>query len=101
VIPVNWTERAQVRLEEIRARIHEERPHEDGAQATVERLVRASLQLAELPNAGRRVPEYGREDVRELLVRPHRLIYTILPERIDVLTVMHYRQLLPGDLDNL
>ena len=24
-----------------------------------------------------------------------------LPDRIDVLTVMHYRQLLPGDLDNL
>ncbi|MDB5985482.1 MAG: hypothetical protein JWR16_535 [Nevskia sp.] len=69
----------------------------------VRRLVLRSRQLAMLPRSGRSVPEYQREDIRELLVRPYRIIYLVLPEqeRIDVLTVRHYRQLLPGDLAEL
>ena len=45
------------------------------------------------------MPEYQRHDVRELLERPYRILYRILPDRIDVITVMHYRQLLPSDLE--
>jgi plasmid stabilization system protein ParE len=33
--------------------------------------------------------------------RPYRIIYRILPDRIDVISVMHYRQLLPEDLAKL
>jgi len=47
------------------------------------------------------VSEYDRDDIREVLDRPYRIIYRILPERIDVITVMHYRQLLPSDLTKL
>ncbi|HVV98656.1 MAG TPA: hypothetical protein VHC92_16045, partial [Rhodanobacteraceae bacterium] len=50
---------------------------------------------------GRRVPEYARSDVRELLERPYRIIYVVLPDRIDVIAVMHYRLLLPSDLEHL
>jgi plasmid stabilization system protein ParE len=39
--------------------------------------------------------------VRELLERPYRIIYVVLPDRIDVIAVMHYRQLLPSDLEHL
>ena len=45
--------------------------------------------------------QFRREDIREILERPYRVIYRVLPNRIDVLTVMHYRQLLPGDLERL
>jgi plasmid stabilization system protein ParE len=47
------------------------------------------------------VPEYQRDDVREILERPYRILYRIKPDRIDVITVMHYRQLLPSDLTEL
>ncbi|MDP2186762.1 MAG: type II toxin-antitoxin system RelE/ParE family toxin [Erythrobacter sp.] len=51
-----------------------------------------------MPHAGRRVPEYQIDTLREVLERPYRIIYRIQPDEIEVLTVMHYRQLLPGDL---
>ena len=60
-----------------------------------------SMQLNELPNSGRKVPEYQRNDVREILERPYRIIYKIKSDQIDVLTVMHYRQILPVDVSQL
>jgi plasmid stabilization system protein ParE len=41
------------------------------------------------------VPEYPDDDLRELLLRPYRIIYRQRDERVEVVTVMHYRQLLP------
>ena len=41
------------------------------------------------------------DDLRELLERPYRIIYRITPERIEILTVMHYRQLLPRQAETL
>ena len=60
-----------------------------------------SMQLNELPNSGRKVPEYQRNDVRKILERPYRIIYKIKSDQIDVLTVMHYRQILPVDVSQL
>ncbi|PIQ37225.1 MAG: hypothetical protein COW59_08445 [Lysobacterales bacterium CG17_big_fil_post_rev_8_21_14_2_50_64_11] len=58
-------------------------------------------QIAAFPRSGRRVADYGRDDVRELSEGDYRLIYRILSDRIDVLTVMHSAQLLPHDMDAL
>jgi len=44
------------------------------------------------------VPELRRTDLREVLERPYRIIYLIGSDRIDILTIVHYRQLLPEDL---
>ena len=60
--------------------------------------MRRSIQIGEVPYSGREVPEYQRDDVREVLERPYRILYRIGPDRIDVITLMHYRQLLPDDL---
>lgn len=46
------------------------------------------------------MPEYAQPDLREVLGRPYRIIYRVGAERIDVITVMHYRELLPDDLDS-
>jgi toxin ParE1/3/4 len=89
-VVVNWTARAKARLRAIHSRIAENAP--SIADKEVDRLLSCSARLSELPRSGREVPEYSREDVRELLVRPYRLIYWILPDRIDVMTVLHYRQ---------
>ena len=47
---------------------------------------------------GRRVPEYERDDIREVRERPYRIIYLVEARSVRILTVMHERQLLPGDL---
>lgn len=50
---------------------------------------------------GKRLTRYADADVRELLERPYRLIYRVTDERIEIVTVMHYRQLLPSDLSDV
>ena len=59
------------------------------------------MALATPPLTGRRLPEYPDADLRELLERPYRLIYLVTPKGIEIVTVMHYRQLLPGDANQL
>lgn len=93
---VNWTDRAKTRLRLIHEYIAADSPIV--ANQVVERLVNRSRQIGELPSSGRAIPEFQRTDVRELLERPYRIIYRIMPDRIDILTVLHYRQLLPQDL---
>ena len=96
---VHWTNRAKARLRLIHQYIAEDSPKT--ALQVVDRVTARSQQLAELPRSGRQVPEYERNDIRELLVKPYRIIYKIKSNQIDVLTVMHYRQLLPQDIEKL
>jgi plasmid stabilization system protein ParE len=49
------------------------------------------------PLLGRRLPEYPNADLRELMERPFRIIYAVKPERIEIVTIKHYRQNLPRD----
>lgn len=65
------------------------------------RLLRRSLALATPPLTGRRLPEYPGADLRELLERPFRIIYLVMPERIEIVTLKHYRQKLPADPEQL
>ncbi len=96
---VYWANRAKDRLKLIHDYISEDSPKL--ALRVVDRLTARSMQLNELANSGRKVPEYQRNDVREILDRPYRIIYKIKSDRIDVLTVMHYRQILPADIEQL
>lgn len=93
---VHWTDRAKSRLRLIHDHIAKDAPHV--ATQVVERLLQRSIQIADFPSSGRVVPEYQREDLREILERPYRIIFRLLSGRIDIITVMHYRQLLPSDL---
>ena len=61
----------------------------------VDRITRRSEQLKTLPSSGSIVPEYANEEIREVLERPYRIIYRVLPDRIDVLAVVHGARLLP------
>jgi plasmid stabilization system protein ParE len=96
---VVWTAKALARLVELHDYIAEQSSF--NAIAVVERLTARAALLAMPPLTGRRVPEYRQDDIREVLDRPYRLIYRVTRERIEVLTVKHYRQRLserPGDL---
>lgn len=50
---------------------------------------------------GRLLARYAPAEVRELLERPYRLIYRVTATQVDILTVLHYRQLMPSDLTDL
>lgn len=93
---VHWTARGRARLAAICNYIAEDSPH--AAAQTELRLLLRSRQMGEFPRAGRMVPEYERDDIRELIEGNYRLIYRIKTEQVDVLTVMHTAQLLPSDV---
>lgn len=90
---VYWTLEARARLAEIQTYIAQESPMV--ARDVAARVLRRSQQLAVPPLLGRRLPEYPNSDLRELLERPFRIIYVVKPERIEIVTIKHYRQNLP------
>jgi plasmid stabilization system protein ParE len=84
---VEWTDTACGHLDAIHAYIAADSP--TYAVRMVDRLTCRSWQIAEAPFSGRRVPEYDRDDVREMIEGPYRLIYRIKPDGIDVVAVIH------------
>tara|TARA_R110000782_G_scaffold127183_6_gene218752 strand:+ start:2279 stop:2575 length:297 start_codon:yes stop_codon:yes gene_type:complete len=96
---VHWTDRAKLRLKSIEDYISNDDPK--AAKTEIRRILIRSQQISDYPLTGRHVPEYKQDDIREVLERPYRIIYCIKDKQIDVLAIMHYRQLLPEDLKNL
>jgi toxin ParE1/3/4 len=98
-VKVYWTSEARSRLLEIQAYISKDSPVT--ARKVAERLLRRSLELAKPLPTGRRLPEYPDDELRELLERPFRIIYRVLPKQIEIVTIKHYRQKLPRNPRNL
>ncbi len=64
----------------------------------VERFFQQVLILETHPNAGRRVPEIDRDDIREIIEGNYRIIYKIYSKsHIDILTVHHSSRLLSNN----
>lgn len=85
---VSWTERAQADLAAIRAFVEVDSPHYAGV--IVRRLLHAADRLQDFPQSGRMVPEYVDAAIREVVLRPYRIVYRIVSdEEIHVLTVHH------------
>ena len=92
---VHWTKNAVGHLVNIFEYIAMNSPVYAGRM--VDRITRRSEQIAEHPSSGRKVPEYDDEDIREIIEKPHRIIYLyrVKPDQVDVLAVIHSAQLLP------
>lgn len=58
-------------------------------------LVRRVELLRDLPDQGRVAPEWHESSVRELFHEPYRVIYEVFDDRIEILTLSHFRQELP------
>jgi toxin ParE1/3/4 len=95
---VRWTDRALANLEEIGDYIARDNPI--AAQRWVLKLVSAAEKMASAPRAGRRVPEFGRDDLRETFLRSYRIVYRVLEQGIEILTVFEGHQQMPDDLDD-
>ena len=94
---VDWTEHAYAHLDEAMAFIAQDRP--ETALAWLEAILDAGNSLSELPDRGRVVPEASRDDVRELLISPYRLIYRRDAKVVTVTMVVHERRdLAPEDV---
>ncbi|KAF1720650.1 type II toxin-antitoxin system RelE/ParE family toxin [Pseudoxanthomonas wuyuanensis] len=94
-----WTDRAKARLHQIHTYIAQDQPL--NADRVVDRLTQRVVQLIEHPRSGRMVEKYQRDELRELTEAPYRIIYLILPERIDIVTVRDSRRVLPRRLTDL
>ena len=93
---VYWTLEARARLLEIQTYIARKSPMV--AREVAARILRRSQQLAlPPPLLGRRLPEYPDSDLRELMERPFRIIYVVRLGQIEIVTIKHYRQNLPGN----
>jgi toxin ParE1/3/4 len=84
---VHWTDTAEGHLDAIYAYIALDSP--EYAKRIVDRLTRRSQQIADFPLAGRRVPEYDADEIREVIEGPYRIIYHIKPDQVDVVAVIH------------
>lgn len=76
---VAWTPEALARLDDIEAYIANDSP--SAAKDVIARLLARSRQLETAPLSGRAVPEFPRDDLRELLERPYRIIVLRKDER--------------------
>jgi plasmid stabilization system protein ParE len=90
-----WSPLALQRVSEIAFYIARDDP--DAADRWVVSVFERVEQVRDFARSGRRVPEVGRVDIRELLYGNYRIIYRIEPKRIAILTVRHGSQLLPVD----
>jgi toxin ParE1/3/4 len=89
---IKWTERAVADLIAIGEYIAADKP--DAARRWVERLRHQAEVVAETPMGGRRVPEIGRNDIRETCLRSYRIVYRVDTDGITVLTVFEGHRLL-------
>jgi plasmid stabilization system protein ParE len=62
------------------------------AASFVLQSLEAARSLGNLPERGRVVPEFKREDIREIFVFSYRLIYRIDELRVSVLAFIHGRR---------
>jgi toxin ParE1/3/4 len=65
------------------------------ADLVVERLVTAVDILEQFPQSGRIVPEHSREDLRELVRPPYRIVYRLRGDHADILTVFRSSRQIP------
>lgn len=90
---VFWTEKAIGRISEIARYIAQDSPI--AAERWAEKIIQKMESLSEFPRSGRRVPELKKKEYRELVFGNYRIIYKMNDENLYVLTVRHFKQVLP------
>ena len=94
-----WTETAKQDLQAIRKYITADNP--TAAKQWIHRLRERARKALHAPLAGRAVPEFSREDIRELIEGNYRIVYQVLADRLVILTVFEGHQLFPEGKMNI
>ena len=90
-----WSPLAVERLEDIFDYIFAENP--STAIKFIDKIFKKVESLTEYPQRGRKVPEANREEIREVFLGEYRIIYRLEKNKIIVLTIRNFKQLLPGE----
>lgn len=93
MIPIHWSPQALHDLESIREYIA--RDSTLYADLVVRRIVAGVDRLASFPESGRVVPERGDPKIREVIVKPYRIVYRRQPTEVEIVTVFRASRLLP------
>ena len=91
---VIWTEPALADVQEIVRFISKDSPRY--AEKLANRIAEAPRGLGSHPQSGGRVPEFDRDDIREILVNPYRILYCIKDSDCYVVAVIHGARDLPA-----
>ena len=68
------------------------------ADLVVRRIVDSAERLARFTESGRVVPERADPNLREVIVRPYRVVYRLRGGAAEIVTVFHAARLFPRDL---
>jgi toxin ParE1/3/4 len=90
-----WTETARQDLQAIRRYISADSPA--AAKRWVSRIRERARKALHSPLAGRIVPEFFRDDIRELIEGNYRIVYQIFEDRLVILTIFEGHQLFPAE----
>ena len=88
-----WTETARQDLQAIRRYVAADNPV--AAKRWVGRLRKRARNTLHSPLAGRRVPDFLRDDIRELIEGNYRIVYQVFEDWLVILTVFEGYQLFP------
>ena len=83
---VSFAPSAITNLEDIRSWYTDQQVPEVG-ERLVREIVDAVLRLADFPESGRMVPEFGLAQLREIIHPPFRIVYRLDDERVRVVRV--------------
>jgi plasmid stabilization system protein ParE len=90
---VSFAPSAIINLEEIRSWYADQQVPEVGERLLRE-IVDAVVGLADFPERGRMVPEFGLTQVREIIHPPFRIVYRLDEERVRVVRVWRSERLM-------
>jgi len=90
-----WSPLAIDRISEIAEYIFQDNPN--ASVKWIDNIFTKIEQLNEFPESGRIVPEMSRNNIRELIYGNYRIVYRIESEQISILTVRHFKQILPSE----
>ena len=82
-----WSRRAAQDLEAIINYIAADSPAY--ASVVLKRIVSQIRVLVQFPRAGRKVPEFDDENIREFVIYSYRVIYRLQPDEVVVSAVIH------------
>jgi toxin ParE1/3/4 len=92
MVQIEWTERSLEDLNEIHDYIA--RDSKSYANLFIKKIYNTVQKLKEFPNMGKIIPEINIASVREIIFQNYRIIYRILNDFVEIITVFHGSRLL-------
>jgi addiction module RelE/StbE family toxin len=88
-----WTETAKQDMLSIKRYIAMDNPA--AAKRWIETLKKRARKTLHEPLAGRKVPEFSQNDIREMIEGDYRIVYQVFSDKLVILTVFEGHRLFP------